>query len=92
MPKSGSELYAIGESEMGQVAGEEATGQGRERKSTSFYEEYVQPVLAELYGSALFIFVGCACVVGNTGSGVIQPALAHGLALGVVIMLFGQIR
>uniref|UniRef100_A0A8C6S758 Aquaporin 8a, tandem duplicate 1 n=1 Tax=Neogobius melanostomus TaxID=47308 RepID=A0A8C6S758_9GOBI len=51
---------------------------------TNVYEQYVQPVLAEFYGSTLFIFVGCACVVGNTGTGAIQPAVAHGLALGVV--------
>ncbi|CAJ1080682.1 aquaporin-8-like [Xyrichtys novacula] len=56
------------------------------------FEKYVQPCLAELFGTGLFVFVGCASVIGNVGTvGVIQPAVAHGLALGVLIMVFGQI-
>lgn len=57
-----------------------------------FFERYVQPCLAELLGSTLFIFVGCISVIGNVGiTGSIQPALAHGLALAIVIALFGEI-
>uniref|UniRef100_A0A3Q3L2B4 Aquaporin 8a, tandem duplicate 1 n=1 Tax=Mastacembelus armatus TaxID=205130 RepID=A0A3Q3L2B4_9TELE len=56
------------------------------------YEHYVQPCLAELFGTTLFVFVGCASVIGNvTNTGLIQPAVAHGLALGVLITIFGQI-
>lgn len=62
-------------------------------KKRRIYEQYVQPCLVELFGTALFVYVGCASVIGNVGTfGSIQPALAHGLALGVLIMVFGQIR
>lgn len=62
-------------------------------KKRCIFEHYVQPCLAELFGTSLFVFVGCASVIGNVGTGgVIQPAVAHGLALGVLITLFGQIR
>lgn len=58
-----------------------------------FFERYVQPCLAELLGTSLFVFVGCASSVGNAGmSGVTQPALAHGLTLAVMIAMFGQVR
>ncbi|XP_074519277.1 aquaporin-8a.1 [Halichoeres trimaculatus] len=61
-------------------------------KKRCMFEKYVQPCLAELFGTGLFVFVGCASVVGNAeAGGVIQPAVAHGLALGVLIMVFGQI-
>ncbi|KAI5103208.1 aquaporin 8a, tandem duplicate 1, partial [Silurus meridionalis] len=57
-----------------------------------FFERYVQPCLAELIGSALFIFVGCVSVIGNVEiTGSIQPALAHGLALAIAVSLFGEI-
>ncbi|KAL0993137.1 hypothetical protein UPYG_G00103710 [Umbra pygmaea] len=56
------------------------------------FEHYVQPCVGELLGSALFIFVGCLSVIENTeGTGRLQPALAHGLALGIVIAVLGEI-
>ncbi|XP_061079299.1 aquaporin-8-like [Conger conger] len=56
------------------------------------FERCVQPCLAELLGSALFIFTGCASVIDDTeGTGRLQPALAHGLALAIVIAVFGAI-
>ncbi|CAL8309720.1 unnamed protein product [Boreogadus saida] len=56
------------------------------------FERYLQPCLAELFGTTLFVFVGCVSVIGNQGSeGVVQPALAHGLALGVLITVLGEI-
>ncbi|XP_036408023.1 aquaporin-8-like [Megalops cyprinoides] len=62
------------------------------RRGTRAFERYVQPCLAELLGSALFIFVGCSSVIENTeGTGRLQPALAHGLALAIVIAVFGAI-
>ncbi|KAJ8345025.1 hypothetical protein SKAU_G00292180 [Synaphobranchus kaupii] len=64
----------------------------RPRRAISGFERYAQPCLAELLGSALFIFVGCSSVIENTeGTGRLQPALAHGLALGIVIAIFGAI-
>lgn len=59
----------------------------------SWYELYVQPCLVELLGSALFIFIGCLSVIENNPStGLLQPALAHGLALGLIIATLGNIR
>ncbi|XP_042364038.1 aquaporin-8a.1 [Plectropomus leopardus] len=72
--------------------GEPSAERGNTNKKRRIFEEYVQPCLAELFGTGLFVFVGCASVIGNVEtSGVIQPAVAHGLALGVLIMVLGQI-
>ncbi|XP_049916822.1 aquaporin-8-like [Epinephelus moara] len=72
--------------------GELAAVGGDTNKKRHFFEKYAQPCLAELFGTSLFVFVGCASVIGNVdASGVIQPAVAHGLALGVLIMVLGQI-
>lgn len=63
------------------------------RGAAAAFESYLQPCLAELLGSALFIFVGCCSVVQNSATtGLLQPALAHGLALVVVIAVLGEIR
>ncbi|KAM9292180.1 aquaporin-8 [Morus bassanus] len=57
-----------------------------------WYERYVQPCVAEVLGSALFIFIGCLSVVEDVeGTGRLQPALAHGLALGLSIAILGNI-
>ncbi|NXJ39737.1 AQP8 protein, partial [Ciconia maguari] len=57
-----------------------------------WYERYAQPRVAELLGSALFIFIGCLSVVEDVeGTGRLQPALAHGLALGLTIAILGDI-
>ncbi|XP_051771425.1 aquaporin-8a.1 [Ctenopharyngodon idella] len=73
-----------------------ATGDGGDNHQNapkkSFFEHYIQPCLAEILGSTLFMFVGCVSVMGNVGiSGSIQPALAHGLALAIVIAILGEI-
>ncbi|XP_025959758.2 aquaporin-8 [Dromaius novaehollandiae] len=57
-----------------------------------WYERCVQPCVAELLGSALFVFIGCASVIENAeGTGRLQPALAHGLALGLNVAVLGSI-
>ncbi|XP_068062458.1 aquaporin-8 [Anomalospiza imberbis] len=57
-----------------------------------WYERRVQPCVAELLGSALFIFIGCLSVLEDSGgTGRLQPALAHGLALGVTVAVLGDI-
>ncbi|XP_003514369.3 aquaporin-8 [Cricetulus griseus] len=62
------------------------------RCRVSFYERYIQPCMAELLGSALFIFIGCLSVIeNNPNAGLLQPALAHGLALGLIIAILGNI-
>lgn len=59
----------------------------------SWYERYIQPCVVELLGSALFIFIGCLSVIeNNPNTGLLQPALAHGLALGLIIATLGNIR
>ncbi|NXT18876.1 AQP8 protein, partial [Syrrhaptes paradoxus] len=51
-----------------------------------WFELYVQPCAAELLGTAYFVFVGCLSVVEDTpGVGRLQPALVHGLVLGLLI-------
>lgn len=82
--ESKAEVFAV--AEMGQQVDERHAGR-------LIFERYVQPCLGELLGTSLFVFVGCASVVGNAGmSGVTQPALAHGLSLGVMIVMFGHVR
>ncbi|KFO33528.1 Aquaporin-8 [Fukomys damarensis] len=62
------------------------------RCRVSWYDSFVQPCLVELLGSALFIFIGCLSVVENgPDAGRLQPALAHGLALGLIIATLGNI-
>ncbi|NWS75045.1 AQP8 protein, partial [Crotophaga sulcirostris] len=57
-----------------------------------WYERYVQPCLAELLGTALFVFTGCVSVVEDTeGTGKLQPALVHGLAAGTIVAVLGDI-
>ncbi|KAJ3601729.1 hypothetical protein NHX12_032696 [Muraenolepis orangiensis] len=67
-------------------------GGGSGGKWARAFRRFAQPCLAELLGSALFIFSGCLSVMENTeGTGRLQPALAHGLALAIVIAVLGQI-
>ncbi|NWW35159.1 AQP8 protein, partial [Panurus biarmicus] len=63
-----------------------------EPRRPHWYERHLQPCVAELLGSALFIFIGCLAVVEDSGgTGRLQPALAHGLALGVAVAVLGDI-
>ncbi|XP_010000902.1 PREDICTED: aquaporin-8 [Chaetura pelagica] len=51
-----------------------------------WYERYLQPCVAELLGTALFIFTGCLSALEDVqGTGRLQPALGHGLALAAAI-------
>ncbi|XP_070617006.1 aquaporin-8 isoform X1 [Erythrolamprus reginae] len=57
-----------------------------------WYERYLQPCIGELVGSAFFIYIGCVSVIENSdATGRLQPALAHGLALGLTIAILGNI-
>lgn len=77
--------------ESGSVKVKEPSNRGRSHGC--WYERLVQPCLVELLGSALFIFIGCLSVIENgPDTGRLQPALAHGLALGLVIATLGNIR
>ncbi|XP_053412614.1 aquaporin-8-like [Nycticebus coucang] len=80
----------IAMSEFGNGKTKEPSISGKWR--VSWYERLLQPCLVELLGSALFIFIGCLSVIENApNTGVLQPALAHGLALGLVIATLGNI-
>lgn len=58
-----------------------------------WYERYVQPCVAELLGTTFFVFISCLSDINNTvGTGMLQPALANGLGLGISIAVLGAIR
>lgn len=77
--------------ELGSGKAKEPSMGGRCRGS--WYEQFLQPCLVELLGSTLFIFIGCLSVIENgTDTGLLQPALAHGLALALIIATLGNIR
>lgn len=58
-----------------------------------WFERYVQPCVAELLGTTFLVFIGCLSDIYNTvGTGMLQPALANGLALGISIAALGAIR
>nr|XP_020471596.1 aquaporin-8-like [Monopterus albus] len=90
MPETEAKIQVFTVLESGEAAangGPSSTDQKR-----SIYEQYVQPCLAELLGTTLFVFVGCASVIGNMDTlTLIQPAVAHGLIVIVLIMMFGEI-
>ncbi|XP_029801560.1 aquaporin-8-like [Suricata suricatta] len=76
--------------ELGRSKGKEPAMGGR--CHGSWYERFLQPCLVEMLGSALFIFVGCLSVIENgPDTRWLQPALAHGLALGLIIASLGSI-
>lgn len=57
------------------------------------YDRYLLPCVAEFFGTALFVFSGCASVIENSpGTGRLQPAVAHGLALSISIAITAGIR
>lgn len=81
----------MGDLEFDSGKGKEPSMEGRWRGS--WYEQFVQPCLVELLGSALFIFIGCLSVIqSGPETGLLQPALAQGLALGLLIATLGDIR
>ncbi|XP_037360448.1 aquaporin-8 [Talpa occidentalis] len=87
---SGQAAVSVSDPELGGGKGQET----RVRSSWcgSWYEQFVQPCVVELLGSALFIFIGCLSVIENgVDTGLLQPALAHGLALGLLIATLGNI-
>ncbi|XP_054849386.1 aquaporin-8 [Eublepharis macularius] len=81
--------------EFGRMSIKESKVEGKDGSSPvqpHWYEQYIQPCMAELVGSAFFIFMGCISVIENVdGTGRLQPALVHGLALGLTIAVLGNI-
>ena len=56
-----------------------------------FFERFVQPCAAELFGTAVFVFVGtmAACM---QPADLLAVAFTHGLAIAVLITGLGHIR
>jgi glycerol uptake facilitator-like aquaporin len=56
-------------------------------------EQDVPPVFAELIATFAFVFIGAGSIISNTfqhgASGPVGIALAHGLALSIMISVFG---
>lgn len=100
MPSHPSQLCLLGfrspmaDAEFGGMSIKEVEIEGKHKPlQPHWYEVYVQPCIAELLGATLFIFIGCSSVIENVEStGRLQPALAHGLALGLNIAFLGNIR
>ncbi|CAN9509004.1 unnamed protein product [Ophioblennius macclurei] len=67
----------------------EAEGAVVSKKSR--YEHYVQPCLAEVLATGILVYVGCASVIGNSGTSPLQPALAQGLTVAVLLTMFAPI-
>ncbi|KAM9716298.1 aquaporin-8a.1 [Menidia menidia] len=90
MSKADTKMEALSVAEMGELA--ENQDSVNKKENRCLFELYMQPCLAELFGTSLFVFVGCSSVAGNLEKETaIQPAVAHGLALGVLVTVFGQI-
>ncbi|XP_063070455.1 aquaporin-8-like [Engraulis encrasicolus] len=63
-------------------------GERGPRWARTKYDRYLLPCVAEFFGTALFVFSGCASVIENSpGTGSLQPAVAHGLALSISIAI-----
>lgn len=74
-----------------QLSGHKAPGSSRHKRGME--RKDVSAVVAELIGCFLFVFVGAGSIMANTwmqGSlGLLGIAMAHGLALAVLITIFG---
>lgn len=55
----------------------------------SFYHKTIRPSLAEFIGTTVFVFVGCMAVQTNDVESI---ALAHGLAIALLVTGLGKIR
>ncbi|KAM4698484.1 aquaporin-8 [Rhinophrynus dorsalis] len=88
-----SEVLTMNDAEMGQLSFKDIDRDIEEKQpKPHWYEVYVQPCMAELIGTALFVFAGCLSVIENAETtGSLQPALAHGLALGLTIAILGGV-
>ncbi|XP_056153254.1 aquaporin-8a.1 isoform X2 [Lampris incognitus] len=91
--ESKSEVFTIAAGpDTGEAHAEKGDLRKLKKRRAAVFEQYVQPCAAELLGSCLFVFVGCASVMGSAGlEGSVQPAVAHGLALAALISAFGEI-
>lgn len=81
--------------EMGDVGSSLVSTQDKKpaERPPNKFERALQPCVAELVGTALFVFIGCVSVIENEEStGRLQPALVHGLAVAVMVSCMAEIR
>lgn len=65
----------------------------KKNSNRSRYDKFVLPCVAEFFGTALFIFTGCASVIENsTETGRLQPAVANGVALAICVAITAGVR
>ncbi|XP_056406241.1 aquaporin-8-like isoform X2 [Hyla sarda] len=77
---------------MGSTSGDVLVEKEKENEELNIFEKFIQPCLVELLGCVLFISIGCLSVLVNpTEAGPLLPALAHGLALAIIISVLGKI-
>lgn len=86
MAGSASETTPLINTEREEAGG--GTGAGGKPTRYSVFKGFVQPSLAEMFGTTLFVFAGTLSVV--TGNG-LAVGLAHGLGLAVVVAGLGSI-
>lgn len=61
-------------------------------KPPNKYERVFQPCLAEVVGTAFFVFIGCVSVIENVdNAGRLQPALVHGLMVAIMVACMAEI-
>src|SRR5256885_6580402 len=69
-----------------------ATNLQHPKASEETSKSYVKPVIAELIGTFAFVFIGAGSIIANVlthgALGLLGIALAHGLALAVLITIF----
>src|SRR5438067_13741104 len=69
-----------------------ATNLQHPKASEETSKSYVKPVIAELIGTFAFVFIGAGSIIANVlthgALGLLGIALAHGLALAVLITVF----
>ena len=75
-----------------QVAQSTAPNLQNQTISVETSKSYVKPLIAELIGTFAFVFIGAGSIITNTlthgASGLLGIALAHGLALSIMITVF----
>jgi MIP family channel proteins len=75
-----------------QVARSTAPNLQRQATAEEVSTNYVKPIIAELIGTFAFVFIGAGSIITNTMTngalGTLGIALAHGLALSIMITVF----
>jgi MIP family channel proteins len=95
--QAGSILEGLNNGQLDRATRQDAVNFFANYGRSKVVEQYVVPVLAELVGTFIFVFIGAGSIItdklappGTVGPlGLLGIALAHGLALSIVISIFG---